>query len=68
MAAFSTTGTGNGDSNGKFKPKNGVSCGCGAPNEEVPEIKRKKSCYVTLTQKSCYSKYVYGSRSSYKTC
>lgn len=68
MAAYSTTGTGNGDSNGKFKPENGVSCGCGAKNDEVPEIKKKKYCYVTVTQKSCKTRYTYGSKSSYRTC
>jgi hypothetical protein len=48
MAASSVTGTGRGESFGKYKPQNNGSCGCTSPaSAEGEKVKRKKSgCFV----------------------
>jgi hypothetical protein len=49
MAASSVTGTGPGESFGKYKPQNNGSCGCTSPasTEGVQVVKRKKTgCFV----------------------
>lgn len=48
MAASSVTGTGPGESFGKYKPQNNGSCGCTSPAspEQTTVKKRKSGCFV----------------------
>lgn len=49
MAASSVTGTGQGDSNGLYKPQNNGSCGCTSPisTDSIPLKRQKKGCVST---------------------
>lgn len=49
MAASSVTGTGQGISNGKYKPENHGSCPCGVSQKKQtiePELIKKNKCFL----------------------
>jgi hypothetical protein len=50
MAASSVTGTGQGISNGKYKPENHGSCPCGVSQKrgstEPPTLIKKNKCFL----------------------
>jgi len=46
MGATSATGVGIGDSDGKQKPENHITCGGGKPDEKEAAPPRKRGCVV----------------------
>lgn len=63
VAASSVTGTGPGDSNGKYKPQNNGSCGCTSPSNPatISTIKRKKGCVISHGSGSKFVQYGHSS-------
>lgn len=59
MGATSVTGRGQGDSNGKQKPKNHITCSCGPSCDDEQEPKEP-------TKTVCKTRYVSGSQTSIK--
>jgi hypothetical protein len=59
VAASSVTGTGPGDSNGKYKPQNNGSCGCTSPSTATTfkAIKRKRGCVVSHGSGNKFTQY-----------
>lgn len=51
MGASSVTGTGYGESFGKYKRDNNIPC-CASPPEEIPIVEEKTSCYTRLNVSS----------------
>jgi hypothetical protein len=69
MAATSVTGTGIGDSNGKYKPENSSGC-CGIkkqPPEEEIEKPNPIGCHVKLKYGS-RNRLITGNNSNLKVC